>query len=109
MFSTGNADASGYLVSCADRSGWTDRAPKVSELSATDAANLDKQRDLVARELTTRYTAKLTRTRGDLALLQKLLDDGAFKTTQTFELQSLGVVFGDVLALDAGLLRRRHR
>jgi len=76
---------------------------KFSELSAADAARLDKQRDLVARELAARYKANLTKTKGDLLLLQKLLDDGAFKPTQTFELQSLGVVFGDVLVADAGV------
>jgi hypothetical protein len=76
---------------------------KFSDLSAADSAMLDKQRGVVAREIATRYEADLTKTKGDLALLQKLLDDGAFKPTQTFELQSLGVVFGDVLAADAGL------
>ena len=64
---------------------------------------LDKQRGVVAREIAARYKANLTKTKGDLALLQKLLDDGAFEPTQTFELKSLGVVFGDVLAAAAGL------
>jgi hypothetical protein len=76
---------------------------KFSDLSAADSAMLDKQRGVVAREIATRYEANLTKTKGDLVPLQKLLDDGAFKPTQTFELQSLGVVFGDVLAADAGL------
>jgi hypothetical protein len=76
---------------------------KFAALSAADSAMLDKQRGVVAREIATRYEANLTKTKADLALLQKLVDDGAFKPTQTFELQSLGVVFGDVLAADAGL------
>jgi hypothetical protein len=36
-------------------------------------------------------------------VLQRLIDDRAFDKTQTFELQSLGVVFGDVLATELRL------
>ena len=77
--------------------------PNFSELSALDAALLDKQRELVAREIAARYQAKLARTKADLVLLQRLLDDAVFKPPQTFELQSLGVVFGDVVAAETGL------
>ena len=36
-------------------------------------------------------------------MLQRLIDDRVFDKSQTFELQSLGVVFGDVLASELGL------
>ncbi len=77
--------------------------PHFAELTEADTARLDKQRALVATTLKDRYAAVLTRTKLDLPLLQRLLDDGVFAKSQTFELQSLGVVFGDVLATETGL------
>jgi len=40
----------------------------------------------------------LTKTAGDLPALQRLIDDRAFNSTQTYELQSVAVAFGDVLS-----------
>lgn len=71
--------------------------PKFSELSHDDAQRLDRQRALVASVIKQRYRATLTKTTRDLPLLQKLIDDHAFQNSQTYELQSMGVVFGDVL------------
>jgi Domain of unknown function (DUF3806) len=46
-----------------------------------------------------RYGApSLTKTKEDLVILQRLIDDQAFRKSQTYELQCLGVAFGDVLA-----------
>jgi hypothetical protein len=74
-------------------------APKYKELSTADRERLDRQRAVVAAEAHQWYgTAKLTGTMSDLPVLQKLIDDHAFEKTQTYELQSLGVAFGDVLA-----------
>ena len=73
--------------------------PKFSELSQGDVERLDQQRALVAAAAKQRYgTAALTRTKKDLPILQRLLDDKVFERSQTYELQSLGVAFGDVLA-----------
>ena len=73
--------------------------PKYNELSAADREQLDRQRAVIAAEAHKRYgTAKLTGTASDLPVLQKLIDDGAFEKMQTYQLQSLGVAFGDVLA-----------
>jgi len=77
--------------------------PHFAELTEAEAARLDKQRGLVATTLRNRYGAVLTRTKLDLPLIQRLLDDDVFAPSQTFELQSLGVAFGDVLATEAGL------
>jgi len=48
-------------------------------------------------------TGGLTKTAADLPVLQRLIDDNAFNKTQTYELQSLGVAFGDVLASELPL------
>jgi hypothetical protein len=38
-----------------------------------------------------------------LPILQRLIDEGVFDKSQTYELQSLGVVFGDALASELPL------
>lgn len=74
------------------------------ELPPDEDARLARQRALVlsrAREL---YgTGELKRTRDDLAVVQRLLDDGVFAVEETYELQALGVVLGDVLAGELGM------
>ena len=73
--------------------------PQFSELSNKDRTRLDQQRAVVGAAAKQRYgTPALTKTLTDLRVLQRLIDDRAFGRTQTYELQSLGVVFGDVLA-----------
>ncbi len=72
--------------------------PKFTELSREDISSLDRQRALVEAAARKRYgVSRLERTKADLAVLQRLIDDRAFSKTQTYELQSLGVTFGDVL------------
>ena len=78
--------------------------PRFSELSPGDSNRLDQQRALIAATVKQRYgTVALTRTKKDLTALQRLLDDNVFNNSQTYELQSLGVVFGDVLASELPL------
>jgi Domain of unknown function (DUF3806) len=78
--------------------------PKFSELTTDDIASLDKQRALVAAAAKQRYgVSGLLRTKADLLVLQRLIDDQAFTKTQTYELQSLGVVLGDVMASELPL------
>jgi len=73
--------------------------PRFTELSGTDTAQLDKQRALVAAAAKQKYgTPSLTKTKSDLVVLQRLIEDQVFNKTQTYELQCLGVAFGDVLA-----------
>jgi hypothetical protein len=79
-------------------------APKFTELSGDDVASLDKQRALVAAAAKQRYgVSGLVRTKADLPVLQRLIDDQAFSKTQTYELQSLGVALGDVMASELPL------
>lgn len=71
--------------------------PKFTELSAKDRAQLDRQRAIIAEVAKDRYDSSLTKTTKDIPVLQHLVDDSVFSKSQTYELQSLGVVFGDVL------------
>lgn len=64
---------------------------------------LEAQRALVSAEISARYGWKLKRTSADIVYLQRLLDDRVFSGDQTYELQSLGVCFGDVLAAKGDL------
>ncbi|HWF17944.1 MAG TPA: DUF3806 domain-containing protein [Verrucomicrobiae bacterium] len=74
-------------------------SPKFAELSKEDAARLEKQRHLIAVIAMQKYGAPaLTKTKSDLPILQRILDDKVFKKSQTYELQCLGITFGDVLA-----------
>jgi len=78
--------------------------PRFSELSRDDIARLDRQRAVIAAEAKHRYgIPALRRDASDLEVLQRLIDDKAFAKTQTYELQSLGVAFGDVLASELPL------
>jgi hypothetical protein len=78
--------------------------PKFTELSSQDAARLDQQRVVVAQAAKHRYgTVSLTKTKADLPILQKLISDKVFSKSQTYELQCLGVTFGDVLASELPL------
>lgn len=77
---------------------------RFSELTPSDRIRLNKQRAVVLGEISKRYGAKgLTGTPADLPQLQRLVDDKVFNKAQTWELQSLGVAFGDVLANDLGM------
>ncbi len=78
--------------------------PKFTELSRQDNARLEQQRAVVAAAAKWRYgTTALTKTKSDLPVLQNLIDDRVFNKSQTYELQSLGVAFGDVLASELPL------
>jgi len=78
--------------------------PKFTELSSEDRERLDQQRAIIASAASRRYgTARLTRTKNDLQILQRLIDEKVFDRSQTYELQSLGVAFGDVLASELPL------
>ena len=77
---------------------------KFSELTSADVTRLDRQRALVVSSIKQHdHASSLSRTRADLPILQRLLDDHVFAKTQAYELQSLGVTFGDVLASELGL------
>ena len=95
-----------FLLGCAAAPTPSATGPQQSfrDLSPDDVAQLDKQRDLVLDVAKKRYgTNAFTKTKSDLAIIQKIVDDNVFQKNQTYELQSLGVVFGDVLATESKL------
>jgi hypothetical protein len=77
-------------------------------LSAEDEARLAKQRAVVEAHLADdeenrrRYTTPA----GKLGLLRALLEAKVFKPTQTWELQCMGIVLGDVFVQKCGWLWR---
>jgi len=72
--------------------------------SPDDLERLQDQRQVVNAILAEHYQpASLSGTRADLALLQKVLDDRVLTPDQTYELQSLGIALGDVMAAGLGL------
>jgi hypothetical protein len=78
--------------------------PKFSELSHEDRTRLEQRRAIAAAAANQRYgTSSLRKTAADLSVLQRLIDDKVFSKTQTYELQSLGITFGDVLASELPL------
>ena len=92
----------GVLFGQADRKAAPEA--KFSELSSEDRARLERQRAVIAAAAKQRYgTTHLTKTKSDLPVLQNLIDEGVFNKSQTYELQSLGVTFGDVLASELPL------
>lgn len=77
---------------------------RFNELSQHDIARLDRQRAIIAAAAKQHYgTPALKKDASDLAVLQRLIDDKAFAKTQTYELESLGVAFGDVMASEVPL------
>jgi hypothetical protein len=93
-----------FLFGCSKRQTAQDGKQTLTELSREDMTRLDQQRAVVAAAAKQRYgTAALTKTKADLPILQRLLDEGVFAKTQTYELQSVGVAFGDVLASELPL------
>lgn len=76
----------------------------VEPLGESDRRQLERQRGLV--EALTRRHVGVPPAGGalsDLRLLQELVDDRVLSKDQTYELQALGVVLGDVMAEQLGL------
>jgi hypothetical protein len=76
-----------------------DAQPVFRRLSPDALVHLDKQRTFV-REFVAQHfpKEKLTRSKADFALLQKIVDAKIISKNETWKLQSLGIVFGDALA-----------
>ena len=92
------------IASCSEQHGTAVAMPQFRELSDQDKSRLDAQRAVVATAVRQRYgISALTHTAADLPVLQRLVDDRAFNKNQTYELQSLGVAFGDVLSSELPL------
>ena len=81
-----------------------DDSLRIGELSYLDRQYMAQQRerleDLTTRHFGRRFNGQRS---NDLQLLQGLLDRELVRSTQTRELQAMGVVMGDLLAADLGL------
>ena len=74
----------------------------ISALTDDDYKRLDGQRTVVTRYLTEESKLKFETAPGKLGALRALLETEKFKPDQTYELQSMGIVFGDVFVQDMG-------
>lgn len=71
--------------------------PSLTSPNELDTKALAKQCAFINQTISERYPGnKLNQTLQDLGLIQKMIDDGVFDASQTWELQSLGVAFGSV-------------
>jgi hypothetical protein len=71
--------------------------------AAADIQRLQDQSEVVSQILEQHYPgASLNDTAADLALLQRILDDGRLQPHQTYELQCLGIVLGSVMVKEIG-------
>ncbi len=68
------------------------------QILTPDLDRISKQRSVVEAAARDRLKAPLPGGKADLAILQRLVDDQVFRPQQTYELQSLGIVLGQVLA-----------
>ena len=74
----------------------------VSALTAADEQRLSEQRAVVTRYLDEQNLRKYEAAAGKLGTLRALLAAKIFRSDQTYELQSMGIVFGDVFVQDMG-------
>lgn len=92
------------LVGCSKSDTASSGPPKFSELTDADKAQLDKERGVIVAVLKKRgVTNELTRTKADLPVLQQLIYDRVFTSSQLEEWRCLGVVFGDVMVSEMPL------
>ena len=78
-------------------------------LSSTLRENMARQRAFVAELAKSKQLKhRVTRSDADLDLIQEILDRRLLRKDQTWELQALGVIFGDVLSVKEPALQWRQ-
>ncbi len=75
---------------------------KISALTEADLKRLEDQRAVVTRYLDEDSLRKFETAPGKLGTLRALLKAEVFSPDQTYELQSMGIVLGDVFVQDMG-------
>jgi len=69
-------------------------------LPQSEIARLNEQRAFVAKFLSEHFPMlRLSKSKDDFAVLQKIIDSKLIMPDETWKLQSLGVVFGDALVV----------
>lgn len=76
---------------------------KVEAPTAAELLQIQKQSALIQQAVRSRCQRPLVGDDSDLELLQRLLDDQVFVPAETYELQSLGLAFGDAIRKRLGL------
>lgn len=77
---------------------------RISALSYLDRQYMQQQRDRLSDLAATAFGRQFSGERNrDIALLQRLLDEGQVRDDQTRELQAMGIVLGDLLAAELNL------
>jgi hypothetical protein len=77
---------------------------RIGPLSPEDVQRLDKQRGVITRFLSDDDSReKYQKVAGKLGTLRTLLEQKKFQPTQTYELQSMGVVLGDAFVQEMGM------
>ena len=81
----------------------SDTNQKILSMTNDDTERLDKQRGLIVKYLGDEDSKKKFKTpAGKLGTLRALLAANVLKADKTYELQSMGVVLGDVFVQDMG-------
>ena len=76
---------------------------KILDLNEQDLIRLQDQRSIVEKYLSKEdLESKYQTAAGKLGTLRALLEANTFSSTQTYELQSMGIVFGDVFVQEMG-------
>ena len=76
---------------------------KISSLTAADEQRLDAQRAVIEKYVSPAYLkAKYATPAGKLGALRAIISANIFKADATYELQSVGIVFGDVFVEEMG-------
>jgi hypothetical protein len=80
-------------------------SPSTRPLSKDDLLSLEKQEAVVLKLLQSRYGpgATLKHSKTDFQHLQKVIDEKVLRPDQTYELQCLGIVLGQVFAAETPL------
>lgn len=101
--------AAGFLLGCsrkdsAESKGGKPGEQKITGLTAADQERLRDQRAVVERYLGNPDSKEKYKTAaGKLGIIRAILQGNVFQANQTYELQSLGIVLGDVFVQDLGM------
>jgi hypothetical protein len=75
----------------------------IRELTSDDKLRLDRQRRVVEQQFAGHLIRDWQSVDVKLEALQQLVDEHAFQPAQTYELQCLGIVFGDAFVRATGM------
>jgi Domain of unknown function (DUF3806) len=96
--------ALGLLALAAALPALAQQPARVSELTYLDKQYMDQQRAILADLVATNFGRRFNGDKhNDLELLQRLLDQRLVRADQTRELQAMGVIMGDLLAVELGM------